>query len=51
MLKRKFANYRLHMTGVIQNEQKCLTFIWSFKIGKTLIRLDQKEENSTSINK
>ena len=27
MLARKFANDRLHMAGIIQNEQKCLIFI------------------------
>ena len=27
MLTRKFANYRLHMAGITQNKQKCLTFI------------------------
>ena len=27
MLARKFASYRLHMAGIIQNKQKCLIFI------------------------
>ena len=27
MLARKFANYRLYMAGITQNEQKCLIFI------------------------
>ena len=27
MLARKVASYRLHMTGIIQNKQKCLIFI------------------------
>ena len=41
----KSANYRLRMAEITQNRQKCLIFI--FKEGKTLIRLHQKEENST----
>ena len=40
--RRKFANYRLDMRGITQNKQKY------FKI---LMRLDQKEENSTVKNK
>ena len=40
--RRKFANYRLDMRGITQNKQKY------FKI---LMRLDQKEENSTVENK
>ena len=40
--RRKFANYRLDMRGIRQNKQKY------FKI---LMRLDQKEENSTVKNK
>ena len=27
MLGRKFANYRLNMAGITQNNQKCLIFI------------------------
>ena len=27
MLARKFANYRLYMTGITQNKQKCFIFI------------------------
>ena len=41
----KSANYRLRMAEITQNRRKCLIFI--FKEGKILIRLHQKEENST----
>ena len=44
MLATKFASYRLHMAGITRNKQKCLIFLWSFKAGKMLVRLDQKEE-------
>ena len=27
MLGRKFANYRLHIAGIAQNNQKCFAFI------------------------
>ena len=27
MSGRKFANYRLHMAGIIQNKQKCFIYI------------------------
>ena len=47
MLARKFANYRLHIVGITQNKEKCLISLYSLKAGKNLIRLDQKEENST----
>ena len=48
---RKFANYRLNMAGLTQNKQKCLIFIVVPEGRKNLIRLDQKEENSTLKNK
>ena len=50
-LARKFTNYRLLMAGITQNKQKLLIFIVVPKGRKILIRLDQKEECSTSEKK
>ena len=50
-LARKFTNYRLLMAGITQNKQKFLIFIVVPKGRKILIRLDQKEECSTSEKK
>ena len=47
MLARKLASYRLHMEGITQNQQKCLTFIVAPQGRKNLVRLDQNEEKST----
>ena len=42
------ANYRLHMAGITQNEQKCLIFIVIPRGRKNLIILEQKKKYSTS---
>ena len=47
----KFRNYTLHVAEVTKKKQKCLIFIVVLKVGNNLIRLDQKKEYSTSINK
>ena len=44
MLAKKFGNYRLNIAGITQKKQKCLISLYSLKVGKMLIILDQKEE-------
>ena len=44
----KSANYRLRMVEITQKTGRNALFsLWSLKEGKILIRLHQKEENST----
>ena len=43
MLARKFADYRLHMTG--NTKQAALSSSWTLKAENILTRLYQNEEN------
>ena len=44
MLARKFTSYRLHMAGITQTSRNSLFSLWSLKVGKSLVRLDENEE-------
>ena len=48
MLARKFVSYRLHMTGITQNKQKCLIFIVVPQGRKSV---EKKEKEKININK
>ena len=50
MLAKKKKIIALHMGGITQNKQKCLTFIVVPRGRKNFIRLGRKEEYSTSKN-
>ena len=47
MLARKFATYRLHMTGKHKTKQNALFSLFS----KILVRLDQNEEKNSTKKK
>ena len=42
ILARKFANYKLHMAGITQNNQKCLIFIVVFQARKNFNSIRSK---------
>ena len=51
MLAKKITYYRLHMARIAQNKQKYLISLMVPQGRKFLIRLDQKDEYSTSKTK